>query len=93
MHFRGRSKSGHADSETGGHAHSEMTGHLPEMGGHDGLKYALLGLSESLNSENRISMSSNLNKYLHEVLRKEVKDPLQSNSESKLLKDKKLNED
>ena len=39
-HFRGRSKSGHADSETGGHAHSEMTGHLPEMGGHDGLKYA-----------------------------------------------------
>jgi len=41
MHFRGRSKSGHADSETGGHAHSEMTGHLPEMGGHDGLKYAL----------------------------------------------------
>ena len=40
MHFRGRSKSGHADSETGGHAHSEMTGHLPEMGGHDGLKYA-----------------------------------------------------
>jgi len=41
MHFRGRSKSGHADSEIGGHAHSEMTGHLPEMGGHDGLKYAL----------------------------------------------------
>ncbi|MDH6504708.1 site-specific integrase, partial [Polynucleobacter sphagniphilus] len=33
---------GHADSETGGHAHSEMTGHLPEMGGHAGLKYALL---------------------------------------------------
>ncbi|MDH6301033.1 hypothetical protein M2123_002233, partial [Polynucleobacter sphagniphilus] len=31
---------GHADSETGGHAHSEMTGHLPEMGGHAGLKYA-----------------------------------------------------
>ena len=39
-HFRGRSKSGHADSETGGHAHSEMTGHLSEMGGHAGLKYA-----------------------------------------------------
>jgi hypothetical protein len=33
-------------------------------------------------------MSSNLNKYLHEVLRKDVKDPLQSISESKLLKDK-----
>ncbi|MDH6301076.1 hypothetical protein M2123_002277, partial [Polynucleobacter sphagniphilus] len=32
---------GHADSETGGHAHSEMTGHLPEMGGHAGLKYAV----------------------------------------------------
>jgi len=40
-HFRGRCKSGHADSETGGHAHSEMTGHLPEMGGHAGLKYAV----------------------------------------------------
>ena len=40
MHFRGRCKSGHTDSETGGHAHSEMTGHLPEMGGHAGLKYA-----------------------------------------------------
>jgi hypothetical protein len=25
----------------GGHAHFEMTGHLPEMGGHDGLKYAI----------------------------------------------------
>ena len=39
MHFRGKCKSGHADSETGGHAQSEMTGHLPEMGGHAGLKY------------------------------------------------------
>lgn len=33
-------------------------------------------------------MSSNLNKYLNEVFRKEVKDSLQSNSEIKLLKDK-----
>jgi hypothetical protein len=35
-----------------------------------------------------ISMSSNLNKYLNEVFRKEVKDPLQSNAETKLMKDK-----
>ncbi|MBU3624511.1 hypothetical protein ICN47_12295, partial [Polynucleobacter sp. AP-Latsch-80-C2] len=42
MHFRGKHKSGHAESETGGHAHYEMTGHLPEMGGHAGLKYATM---------------------------------------------------
>ena len=47
MHFRGKRKSGHAESETGGHAHSEMTGHLPEMGGHAGLKYALGEMSGS----------------------------------------------
>ncbi|MDH6513633.1 hypothetical protein, partial [Polynucleobacter sphagniphilus] len=39
---------GHADSETGGHAHSEMTGHLPEMGGHAGLKYAVRVLKKSV---------------------------------------------
>jgi len=33
-------------------------------------------------------MSSDLNKYLNEVFRKEVRDPLQSNAETKLLKDK-----
>ena len=46
-HFRGKRKSGHAESETGGHDHSEMTGHLPEMGGHDGLEYALILSSTS----------------------------------------------
>jgi hypothetical protein len=33
-------------------------------------------------------MSSDLNKYLNEVFRKEVKDPLQSNTETRLLKDR-----
>ena len=32
-----------------------------------------------MNQEKRVSMTSNLNKYLYEVFRKEVKDPLQPN--------------
>lgn len=31
----------------------------------------------------RVSMNTNLNKYLYEVFRKEVKDPLHSNSDAK----------
>jgi hypothetical protein len=34
----------------------------------------------SLNSEGRDSMNSNLNQYLYEVFRKEVKDPLHSST-------------
>jgi Tfp pilus assembly protein PilP len=33
-----------------------------------------------------ISMNTNLNKYLNEVFRKEVKDPIQSHSEIKEMK-------